>query len=154
MFNTFIYFSKYVQSVFKIEESCWQLFFWLILLLNFSIYGRSKFGHVMSNTCFEIFAIKSFALLESSCNNLYVYFTLFTRTIITDMPSFIRNKTITCENCGTQTTKFSLARHTKRCSAGEFYCTQCDNFSTKSQNDLNYHIAQEHCAPKPAVTFE
>ena len=27
-------------------------------------------------------------------------------------------------------------------------------FSTKSQNDLNYHIAKKHSAPKPDVTFK
>ena len=69
------------------------------------------------------------------------------------MPSLIRKEKNTCENCGTQTTKLNSARHRKRCSAGTFYCTQCPNFSKKSQNDLNYHIAKKHGAPKPDVTF-
>ena len=34
------------------------------------------------------------------------------------------------------------------------YCTHCPNFSTKSQIDLNYHIAKKHSAPKPDVTFK
>ena len=34
------------------------------------------------------------------------------------------------------------------------FCTQCPNFSTKSQNDLNYHIAKMHSAPKLDVTFK
>ena len=69
------------------------------------------------------------------------------------MFSLNRNEKITCENCGTQTTKLNLARHKKRCSVGTLYCTHCPNFSAKSQNDLNYHIAKKHSAPKPEVTF-
>ena len=34
------------------------------------------------------------------------------------------------------------------------YCTQCPNFSTKSQSGLNYHIAKKHSAPKPDNTFK
>ena len=70
------------------------------------------------------------------------------------MPSLNRNEKVTCENCGTQTTKHNLARHRKSCSAGTLFCTQCPNFSTKSQNDLNYHIAKKHSTPKPEVTFK
>ena len=70
------------------------------------------------------------------------------------MPSLNRNGKVTCENCGTQTTKLNLARHKKSCSVGTLYCTHCPNFSTKFQNDLNYHIAKKHSAPKPEVTFK
>ena len=70
------------------------------------------------------------------------------------MPSLNRYDKVTCENCGTQTTKPNLARQKKCCSAGTLYCTQCPSFSTKSQNDLNYHIAKKHSSPKPDVTFK
>ena len=70
------------------------------------------------------------------------------------MPSLNRYEKVTCENCGTQTTKLSLARHKKSCSSGTLYCAQCPNFSTKSQNDLNYHNAKKHSAPKPDFTFK
>ena len=70
------------------------------------------------------------------------------------MSSLIRKEKITCENCGTQTTRNNIVRHKKRCSVGTLYCTHCPNFSTKSQNDLNYHIAKKHSAPKPEVTFK
>ena len=70
------------------------------------------------------------------------------------MPSRNRNEKVTCENCGTQITKLNLARHKKSCSAGTLYCTQCPNFSRKSQIDLIYHIAKKHSAPKPDITFK
>ena len=70
------------------------------------------------------------------------------------MPSINRYEKVTCENCGTQTTKLNLARHKKSCSVGTLFCTQCPNSSTKSQNDLNYHIAKKHSAPKLDVTFK
>ena len=70
------------------------------------------------------------------------------------MPSLYRYEKFTCENCGTQTTKLNLARHKKSCSADTLFCTQCPNFSTKSQNVLNYHIAKKHSAPKLDVTFK
>ena len=69
------------------------------------------------------------------------------------MPSLNRSEKVTCENCGTQTTKLNFARHEKRCSVGTLYCTQCPNFSTKTQNDLNYQFARKHSAPKPEVSF-
>ena len=64
------------------------------------------------------------------------------------MPSLNRYEKITCENCGAQTTKLNIERHRKSCSAGTLYCTQCPNFSTKSQNDLTYHIAKKPSTPK------
>ena len=70
------------------------------------------------------------------------------------MPSLNQNEKVTCENCCTQTTKLNLARHKKRCSVGTLYCTQCSNFSTKSHNDLKYHIAKKHSAPKLDVPFK
>ena len=70
------------------------------------------------------------------------------------MSSLIRKEKITCENCGTQTTRNNILRHKKRCSVATLYCTQCPNFSTKSQNDLKYHIAKKHSAPKVDVTFK
>ena len=70
------------------------------------------------------------------------------------MPSLSRYGKVTCENCATQTTKHNLARHKMSCYSGTLYCTQCPNFSTKSQNDLNYHIAKKHSAAKPDVVFK
>ena len=70
------------------------------------------------------------------------------------MPSLNRNEKVTCENCGTQTTRNNIVRHKKRCSVGTLYCTHCPKFSTKSQNDLLYHIAKKHSAPKPDITFK
>ena len=68
--------------------------------------------------------------------------------------SLNRYEKVTCENCGTQTTKLNLARQKKSCSAGTLYCTQCPNFSAKSQTDLNYHIAKKYSSPKLDVTFK
>ena len=70
------------------------------------------------------------------------------------MPSLNRNEKVTCENCGTQTTKHNLVRRKKSCSAGTSYCTQCPNFSTKFQIDLNYRFIKKHSAPKLDVTFK
>ena len=70
------------------------------------------------------------------------------------MPSLIRNEKVTCENCDIQITKPNLARHKKRCSGGTLYCTQCPNFSTLSQDDLNYHIAKQHSAEGPSKTYK
>ena len=70
------------------------------------------------------------------------------------MPPLNRNEKVKCENCGTQTTKLNLARHKCSCSTGTLFCTQCPNFSTKSQDDLNYHIAKKHSTAKLDVTFK
>ena len=70
------------------------------------------------------------------------------------MPSLIRKEKITCENCGFQTTRNNIVRHRKRCSAGTLYCTQCPNFSTLFQDDLNYHIAKQHSVAGPSKTYK
>ena len=105
------------------------------------------------NTCNNFHTIISFSLLQSSCFNFYVRLRSFCSTLFTQMPSLTRYEKVTCENRGTQTTKLYLARHKKKCSAGTLFCTQCPNFSTISENDLNYHIAKKHSAPKLDVTF-
>ena len=53
-----------------------------------------------------------------------------------------------------QITKLNLARHKKSCSAGTLYCTQCPNFSTKSRDDLKYHIAKQHSAAGLSITYK
>ena len=70
------------------------------------------------------------------------------------MPSLNRNEKVLCENCGVQITKYHLARHKKRCSAGTLYCSKCPNFSTLSQDDLNYHIAKQQSAAGPSKTYK
>ena len=120
---------------------------WLVLpfMVGLSFYGNFRKWRIKcKNTCCNFFAIISFALLPSSCFNLHVYFRLICQTPNIEMPSLNRNEKVTCENCGTQTTKLNLARHKKSYSAGTLYCTHCPNFSTKSQSDLNYPIAKKH----------
>ena len=70
------------------------------------------------------------------------------------MPTLTRYGKVTCESCGTQTTKPNLAFRKKRCSAGTLYHTQCSNFSRESHKDLNYLIAKKHSAAKLDVTFK
>ena len=120
-----------------------------------SFYGNlRKWEEEFKYTWYKFFTNISFALLQSSCYIFYVHFRSICSTPFTQMPSLIRKEKVTCENCGTQTTRINILRHKKRCSAGTLYCTQCSNFFTKSQNDLIYHIAKKHSAPKPDVTFK
>ena len=70
------------------------------------------------------------------------------------MPSLNRNENVTCEKCGVQITKYHLAGHKKSCSAGTLYCPKCPNFSTKSREDFNYHVAKQHSAAGPSKTYK
>ena len=133
-----------MYMAFKMKENDWQLLrfivLWLVLLfmVGFSFYGiLRKRGIYYENTCYKTSTIISFALLLSSRFNLHVFFRLVCQTPNIEMLSLNQNEQVTCENCGTQTTKLNLARHKKSCSVGSLYCTHCPNFSTKSQNDLN-----------------
>ena len=124
-------------------------------MVALSFYGIFRICEkICQKNCYNFFAMISFALLPSSRFYLPVYFRLLSQTRIIEMPSLNGNEKVTCENCGTQTTKLYLARHKNRCSVGTLYCTQSPNFSTKSQNDLNYHNAKKHSAPKPDNTFK
>ena len=68
------------------------------------------------------------------------------------MPSLFRKRK-TCEKCGTQTVRNKVVQHKIRCSCGILYCTQCPIFYTTSQDDLIYHFAKRHSAPKTVVTY-
>ena len=70
------------------------------------------------------------------------------------MPSLVRKEKVACEHCGTPVTRNNIVRHKKRCSAGSLYCSQCPNFSTLSQVDLNFHIAKQHSVAGPSKTYK
>ena len=124
------------------------LLWFLFPFLQNSVDGK-KIAKILAT---NFVAIISFAMLPSSRFNLHVFFRLLCQTSFIEMPSLFRKEKVTCENCGTQTTKKIIVRHKKRCSAGTLYCTQCSSFSTKSKDDLNYHFAKKHSAPKLDVT--
>ena len=111
-----------------------------LLLCKFPYMGKN-----MKKYLLQIFR-RSFIcfLLPSSRFILHVCFRLFCQSTIIEMLSLIRKEKILYEYFGTQTTRKNIVRHRKRCSVGTLYCTQCPNFLTKSQIDLNYHIARKH----------
>ena len=126
-------------------------FYGCSFLWNFPYIGKEK---KRQKYLLQFFRLSSFALLPSSRFNLRVCFRLFCQTPIFEKASLKRNEKVACENCGTQTTKPNLAPPKKRCSVGTLYCTQCPNFSTKSQNDQNYHFAKKFSGPKADITFK
>ena len=133
----------------SIEGMCCLL--WLLFpFLDFSLNGEKQYKKT-SPKFLSLFHLHCHSQVTSIS---YVHFRSFFLTTFNQMPSLNRHEKVTCENCGTQTTKLNLARHKKRCSAGTLYCIQCSNFSTKSQNDLIYHFAKKHSAPKIDVNFK
>ena len=120
----------------------------LSFLGNFHIWNR-----LFKNTCYPFFALSSITFLWSSCLNLYVCFRSFTSTIYLEIASLNRIDEVTCDKCGTQTTRPNLARHKNRCSGGLLNWSNCPNFSTDSQNEQIYHFAKKHSAPKLVVTL-
>ena len=110
-------------------------------------------NNIVENKCYKIFAIISFAILQSSRFNFHVCIRSFCQTSIFETPSLIR-KQITCEKFGYQTTRNNILRHRKRSSAGSLFCTPFASFFTTAQDELSYHIAKKHSAPKPVATFK
>ena len=70
------------------------------------------------------------------------------------MPALDRSVKVTCGNCGTSVTKKYLSRHKSCCSGGTLYCANCPNFSTKSRDDLNYHIVKKHATARAKDTHK
>ena len=64
------------------------------------------------------------------------------------MPALDQNVKVTCRNCGTSVTIKHLSEHKSSCSGGILYCPKCPNFSSKSRDDLKYHIAKKHATPR------
>ena len=67
------------------------------------------------------------------------------------MPALIRKTKVTCDNCGTQTTRNNIARHNKRCSAGSLICPSCIIFSTETPAEMIHNIAKKHSKTTPSV---
>ena len=67
-----------------------------------------------------------------------------------------QNQNVPCDNFGTRVSQQTLAKHQKKTSVGTIKCFQRRNFSAKSLNRSNYHIAQKQGAyeSKLAHTFE
>ena len=70
------------------------------------------------------------------------------------MHALDRSVKVTCGNCGTSVTKKHLSRHKSRFSGGTLYFANCPNFSTKSRDDLNYHIAKKPATPPLRTTHK
>ena len=70
------------------------------------------------------------------------------------MPALDRTFEFICEKCGTSVSKYNLSQNKLRCSGGALFCTKCPNFSTKSRDDLNYHIAKQHIVAGPSKTYK
>ena len=70
------------------------------------------------------------------------------------MPALDRNVKVTFGNYGTSVTKINLSRHKLRCCGGALYCPKSPNFSTKSREDLNYHIAKKQSVSRPSITYK
>ena len=70
------------------------------------------------------------------------------------MPALDRNVKVLGVNCETSVTQQQLSRHKSRCSGGALYCANCPNFSTKSRNEINYHMAKKHATPRVKTTHK
>ena len=70
------------------------------------------------------------------------------------MPALERNVKVTFGDCGTSVTKKHISRDKTRCSGGTLYCPKCLNFTAKSREDLNYHIAKKHSVQRPSMTYK
>ena len=116
--------------------------------MELSVKGEN-YLKILATNCSPLFNLHCYTkLLQFFCSFQIILLNTFYSNAF-----FKSIRKVTFENCGTQTTKPNLARHKESCSAGTLYCTQCPNFFTKSQNDLNYRIAEKHSASKPDVTF-
>ena len=113
----------------------------------FSYLGKIIYKYLLQIFRHYFFCIDTIKLIKLLSSFQIILF-------VTKMSSLNRNEKITCENCGVQITKYNLARHKKRCSAGTLYCTQSPNFLTSSQGELNYHIAKQHSAAGASNTYK
>ena len=127
---------------------------WSFLLWNFLEFSEIFFQ--LENIIYEYLPqnFRHFSFCVATIKLLKLLRSFQIILFITKMPSLIRKEKVSCEYCGTQVTRINLSRHKKRCSAGTLYCTQCPNFSTLSQDDLNYHIAKQHSAAGPSKTYK
>ena len=144
------------------KENDWQIMryfiLWLVLLFMIALtfYGIFRiWKKICKITCYNFFGHYFVCIATvKSLQFSRILLRLLCQTPVIEMPLLNRNEKVTWENCCTQTTKLNLARHKKRFSVGTLHRTQCPNFSTKSQKDMNYHFAEKHSAPKPDVTFK
>ena len=106
--------------------------------MEFSVYGN-KYARTLATTSSKLSHLHCYRQVTPIFTFISDYSVKSTNI---EMPSLMRKEKVTCEICGTQTTGNNFVWHKKSCSAGTLYWTQCPKFSTKSQDDLNYHIAK------------
>ena len=70
------------------------------------------------------------------------------------MPALDRNVKVTCGNYGTSVAKQQLSTHKLRCCGGTLYCANCPIFSTKSKDEINYHIAKKYATPRVKIAHK
>ena len=118
--------------------------------LGLSVFRKNYQGTLV--TAFAIFLLHCYSQVAPVKSNHHIQKTLlYYYDSKTDLN---RNEKVTVEKRFNPTTKLNLVRHKQSCLAGRLYCTQCPNFSRKSQNDLIYHIAKKHGAPELDVIFQ
>ena len=120
--------------------------------MEISVYGKRYLK--MLDTSFSPLISLHFPLLQSNRFNLHAYSRQFCQSLFIELPSLRRNEKFTCDICDTQTTSLILHVTKKVVLVVHCYVPSVQNFSTKSQNDLNYHIAKKHNGPKPDDTFK
>ena len=70
------------------------------------------------------------------------------------MPDLDRNFWVTCGKCGTSVKKKHPSRHKLSCSGGILICPKCLNFSNKSRDSLNDHIATKRAIPRVKIAHK
>ena len=90
--------------------------------------------------CESIFLVNtSFESLQSIYCYFYKDFKFLREKFFKENGFSTRKRKMTCEKSGAQTSKIYSVRHKKRCIVGTLLCSNCPNFATLSQANLNVH---------------
>ena len=140
-------YSLFSRWEWMIDSFCsFPLYGYSCLLWLLFLFGKlSVNGKVIQKTCYKLFAIIVFALLQSSRFHLHVRFFLFYRTIVFEMPALIQDKNPS-KNCSTQTARNNFVRQKKGCSAGTLYCTRSPIFSITSTITLTIILLKKRAS--------
>ena len=94
----------------------WQLFLWFVYPFVVGIFSTvfPDIVKFIKEHLLHVFAVLSFALLQSTCCKLSVLFRKTRYSPITWIPSFNRNEKYTWENCGTHILKNTILLVTSR----------------------------------------
>ena len=123
---------------------------WFFPFMEFSVYGK-KYAKILATINSPLVHLRCYRQVFSIFTLISDY---FVKLLLLKCLHSIKTRKLHVRIVVPKLQSLNLRVIIRVVLLGTLYCTQCPSFFTKSQSDLNYHIAKMRSAPKPDITFK